>query len=314
MSDPIHTIAAGVSNTAEDDPTLVAAVELARWTGATLHLVHTFDLPPVFTGMEPGYVEGEWATFFTDDGRDRLKAAARALAPGVKTVCTAVPGPAAAAILQVARDASAELLVVGAARAGRIAGAFLGTTAQRVLRGAEAPVLVVRRAVRHPLDRVLMATDLSELAAAVHVRGAETVEAVFGAPGAVRALHVAAYPHVGYPIPREAVEAGTREALERFLAKLPPALHPVTPVVRIGGAAERIVAEADSWNADLLVVGTQARGWAERLVLGSVAEAAVRDAPCNVLAIPPAAVATETAGAAEEAGAAGASPRQPAPA
>ena len=314
MSDPIRTIVAGVSKTDTDDPTLVAAVELARWTGAKLHLVHTFDLPPVFTGMEPGYVAGEWATFFTDDGRERLEAAVRALAPGVESACTAVPGPSASAILQVAEEARADLLVVGAARTGRIAGAFLGTTAQRVLRGAEAPVLVVRRAVRRPLERVLMATDLSELAGAVHRRGAETVEAVFGAPAAVRALHVAAFPHVGYPVPREAVEAGTRDALDRFLAKLPRALHPVTPVVRIGGAADRIVAEAESWDADLLVVGTQARGWGERLLLGSVAEAAVRDAPCNVLAIPPAAVAMEAGAAAQEAVGEGAPPHQPAPA
>jgi hypothetical protein len=47
------------------------------------------------------------------------------------------------------------------------------------------------------------------------------------------------------------------------------------------------VAEAAEWRADLLVVGTHARAWAARLALGSVAEAALRDAPCNVLAVPP---------------------------
>jgi universal stress protein E len=293
MSKPILTIVAGVARPSADDPTLVAAVQLARWTGAKLHVVHTFDFPPVFTGVEPGYDAGQWAAYLADDGREQLEAELRELAPDVAIVCTVTPGPPASAILDAAQESGAELLVVGAGSAGRIAGAFLGTTAQRVLRGAGAPVLVVRRAVRHPLERVLIATDLSELAAAVHTRGAETVEAVFGTPAAVQALHVAPIPHVGHPVPSEAVEAGTREALKRFLATLPPAPHPVTPVVRFGGAADRIVTEAESWNADVLVVGTQARGWAERLLLGSVAEAALRDAPCNVLAIPPAAVGAE---------------------
>lgn len=46
-------------------------------------------------------------------------------------------------------------------------------------------------------------------------------------------------------------------------------------------------AVAGVWDPDLLVVGTHARGWSARLMLGSVAEAALRDAPCNVLAVPP---------------------------
>ncbi len=50
---------------------------------------------------------------------------------------------------------------------------------------------------------------------------------------------------------------------------------------------QRPVAEAREWNADLVVVGTHARGWGARLLLGSVAEATLRDAPCDVLAVPP---------------------------
>lgn len=287
MSTPIRTIVAGVSRASEDDATLVAAAELARWTGAKLHLVHTYDLPPVFSPMEPGYAVGDWASYFAEDPRPILEAAARRLAPAVESSCSVVPGPTAGAIIEAARDARADLVVVGAARAGRLAGAFLGTTAQRVLRGSAAPVLVVRRPVLHPLERVLVGTDLSQFGHAVHVRGMETVAAAFGEPAAVRVLHVLPFPHVGSPVLREAVETRTREALQQYLGRLPPAPYRIEPVVRLGEAADRIVAEVKAWNADLLVVGTHARGWAARLMLGSVAEAAVRDAPCNVLAVPP---------------------------
>jgi nucleotide-binding universal stress UspA family protein len=308
MSDPIRTIVAGISSAAEDDLTLVAAAELASWTGAALHLVHTYEVPPVFTPMEPGYAVGEWTSYFAEDLHPRLEAAVRRLAPGVESVCSVVPGPPAGAILAAAREAGADLVVVGAAHAGRLVRTFLGTTAQRVLRGSTVPVLVVRRPLRHPLERVLLAADLSESGRALHVRGMETVAAAFGRPSAVRVLHVVAFPHVGTPIPQDAVETRTREALERYLGELPPAPCPVTPVVRIGEAADRIAREVELWDADLLVVGTHAHGWAARLRLGSVGEAAVRDARCNVLAVPPEPLAE--AGAQVEAGRAmtGASP------
>ncbi|HEU0079034.1 MAG TPA: universal stress protein, partial [Longimicrobiaceae bacterium] len=48
------------------------------------------------------------------------------------------------------------------------------------------------------------------------------------------------------------------------------------------------VSEATEWNADLLVVGTHGRHGLPRVWLGSVAEACIRDAPCSVLAVPPA--------------------------
>jgi nucleotide-binding universal stress UspA family protein len=81
----------------------------------------------------------------------------------------------------------------------------------------------------------------------------------------------------------------------------------VEPVVRLDGApAAAIVAESSDWRADLLVVGTRARHGLDRLLLGSTAEACIRDAPCNVLVIPPAAVPVRTPRAAVPAHAAAA--------
>jgi universal stress protein E len=287
MPDPIRTIVAGVAQASEDDPVLRAAAELAEWTGATLHLVHTFQIPPVIAPIDIGYAAGEWIANVADDLLPLLEAAARRVAPGVKSVCSVVVGPPALAILTAAREADADLLVVGTGRGGRLARAFLGTTAQRVLRGAEVPVLVVRTPVRRPLERVLLTTDLSEFGAALHRRGVEAVGATFGQPEAVRSLHVVATPPLPAPVPRDAMQARMREALDRFVADLESGTVAIEPVVRVGEPAEEIVAEAERWKADLLVVGTHARGWAARLVLGSVAEASLRDASCNVLAIPP---------------------------
>lgn len=61
----------------------------------------------------------------------------------------------------------------------------------------------------------------------------------------------------------------------------------VAVYVTTGEPAERIVTLAESVDAELIVVGTHGRSGVERLLLGSVAEAVVRRAPCGVLVIRP---------------------------
>ncbi|MBK6532808.1 MAG: universal stress protein [Deltaproteobacteria bacterium] len=51
--------------------------------------------------------------------------------------------------------------------------------------------------------------------------------------------------------------------------------------------AEIIVAHARAIRADAVVVGTHGRRGLDRLLLGSVAEAVVRHAPCSVLTVKP---------------------------
>ena len=54
-----------------------------------------------------------------------------------------------------------------------------------------------------------------------------------------------------------------------------------------GDPAEEITALAESHEADLIVVGTGSRGGLGKLLLGSVAEEIIREAPCPVLTIGP---------------------------
>ncbi len=53
----------------------------------------------------------------------------------------------------------------------------------------------------------------------------------------------------------------------------------------IGRAAVEIVKAAKEWPANLIVIGSHGRGGIQRAVLGSVAEAVVRHAPCPVMVV-----------------------------
>ncbi|HET7462702.1 MAG TPA: universal stress protein [Longimicrobium sp.] len=291
MSELVHKIVAGIAEIAADDPTLIAAASAACGSGAELHLAHVYELPRLISmapGLEMAFPEGTAA--YEALLLEKLRAAAAGAGAG-EAVCHVARGSPAQALVRLAAELEADLMIVGAARRARLGRPILGTTAQRVLRAAAVPVLVVRVPVLAPLGRVLLTTDLSELSGAVHEAALYTVEAYFGAPKQVRSLLVLGWSALPAPLTADAVMDAARGQLTAFLGARTLGKGTVQPLVRAGVAADEIVAEARDWGADLLVVGTHARGWGARLMLGSVAEASLRDAPCNVLAIPPRRVA-----------------------
>jgi len=300
MSNRIPVVVAGVSELQANDPTLLVATEVARAARAALHLVHAYQLPPLLTlspELEAALPEGY--ARYAEMLQGSLEAAARALPGGEAARCRVVLGAAGPALADVADEVKADLLIVGAAHGTRLGRALLGTTAQRALRQSRVPVLVARRPVTPPLGRVLLTTDLSELSGAVHDTALATIVTFFGTPTKIRSLMVLGWMGVPAPLTHAALDHAAERELEAFLRAHRPGPR-VEPVVRTGFTAAEIVDEARDWGAELLVVGTHARGWGARMMLGSVAEAALRDAPCNVLAIPPVRVAAVVAPAEEQ--------------
>lgn len=76
--------------------------------------------------------------------------------------------------------------------------------------------------------------------------------------------------------------------VERVGAKDAPICLQIHLEVVIGQPASELVQAAVDVEADLLLVGTHARGAVAKMVLGSVAEAVMKHAPCSVLVARPA--------------------------
>ncbi|HEX6913352.1 MAG TPA: universal stress protein, partial [Longimicrobium sp.] len=276
----------GISHLAHDDPTLTAAVELARGAGAALHLVHACEGPHLHVLSHPGGLERHQSEL-----RERLAAAANGRL-GAQPACHAVHGSPARAILRLAEETGADLVVAGAGGHAFV----LGSTTARLVRDSPVPVFIVREPVRRPLERVLLATDLSPLSAAAHEQGLDAAAAVLGEPGALRSLLVVGAGTLPPPLPQAALDRTARSELRRFLAERRPRGAAVQAAVRTGPATDEIVAEADAWKADLLVLGALGH-----VLLGSVAEDVVRSASCNVLAVPAPRVAAAGDGVSEAA-------------
>ena len=85
----------------------------------------------------------------------------------------------------------------------------------------------------------------------------------------------------------EVVEQRRRDAtalLERVRRSLPAAVES-DHVLREGTPSGEIASAARMWEADLIVMGTRGRGRFATFVIGSTAEAVVREAPCPVLTV-----------------------------
>jgi nucleotide-binding universal stress UspA family protein len=97
-----------------------------------------------------------------------------------------------------------------------------------------------------------------------------------------------------------------RSEREKMLEQVKEALGPAgkkaefrgVALLREGRPAEEIVKCATESGADLIVMGTHGRSGFERLMLGSVAEAVVRRAPCPVLTASPRGTRPATGGSA----------------
>lgn len=203
-------------------------------------------------------------------------------------------GRAATAIIDGARDVGADLVIVGSRGHGTIASLLLGSVASEVVDHAPCPVLVARRST---LSRVVFATDESPSA-----RAAEAILAgwpVFaGLP-----IHVVSVAHAVHPwttgvaptmygLVLDAYAADLREAkLEHqrmatgTAARLRDAGRQIDAEVRDGDAAGEIVAVAEQYGADLIVLGSRGRAGLTRILLGSVARSVLSGSTASVLIV-----------------------------
>lgn len=286
-------IVLGVADVRREDPHLRPAIAFAAARGATLHVVHGFHLPdPTFYPYpEISALSPEALRQLQEGVQEALEQQVRTLGSSTAVHCRAVPGPPELAIASVAREVEADLILVGATRRGKLGRTVLGTTAQRVVRSAPVPVLVSHEAAPRLARRVLLPTDLSDLSAGASRRGIGLVRRY----GSVNVPELRFLLVLGYdltlppPLSHEALHAAAAAELRKFVGRLGFG-GDAPEIVRTGDAAEQIVAEAEAWDADLVVLGTHGRTGLPRLLIGSVAESVLRRARCDVLVVPTPAV------------------------
>lgn len=80
-------------------------------------------------------------------------------------------------------------------------------------------------------------------------------------------------------------EERSKKLLDRFAQKYGRS-DKVSRFLKVGSPRDEIIATADEWDADLIILGTHGRTGLDHFIAGSVAESVVRKAQCPVLIIP----------------------------
>ena len=193
-------------------------------------------------------------------------------------------------IVATADELAADLVVVGTRGLTGFTRFLLGSVAEKVVRMSSSNVLVAR-AEPKPFARLLVATDFSS--ASEH---ALQVALALAAPGAqIDILHAWQFPTgvrgARTPDPSEGPLADLRRDVISRIAKRGADLtrrysssSQTLEFTNLFGAAGAVIHERLESNLyDLVAMGTHGHRGFRRFLLGSVAEATVRHAPCSVL-------------------------------
>jgi nucleotide-binding universal stress UspA family protein len=136
----LRSILCGVDFSKASRQALRAAADLARENGSRLSVVFADDPMLVAAARAAHDVRGSATS--TAEELDRFIAqSVRPLPQKVRAMVTS--GTPADEILKAARRQHADLVVIGTRGMGKMARMLLGSTADRVLRGATVPVLAV---------------------------------------------------------------------------------------------------------------------------------------------------------------------------
>jgi len=297
MLKKIETVLIGTSLTEASEEVVRTGLKVARAAQARVALVHAYA-PRFAYGGAPfvpelpmeGMVEAEKESL-----RREMESQAERLGIKPEELAGFELGlaPAHQMIMETARRINAGLIVVGAAESPRLA-KLLGSTADRVVRKATCPVLMVRRELPMPPARVLLPVDLSYLSAEAFREGLEVLgllsregglpklEAMYVITGLDRHLFASEETPEG-------AETHAREELERFLVRhVAGSPFEVAPRLVSGYVEDEILLRIRVWEPNLVVIGTHGRSGFERFLVGSVAGRVIRDGGTNVLVVPPA--------------------------
>jgi nucleotide-binding universal stress UspA family protein len=277
---PVRSILAATDLTPSGDLVIRTAADLATAFDATLHVVHV---------AAPWDERGVHGAALDAQVERSLRAHRTRLFPALDVDTAVMYDRPFHGILVHAATVSVDLIVVGAHRRVQTAARWSGTTAERIVRSADVPCLVVNRPLSLPLRHAGVTVDFSPAARGAALLAADWLPrlAESGEAPTVSLVHVA--PNVKPASDAEAMMAVEIDRLQGADTDVAWADVRLKAVLRAGtDAVGEVVRWADDTRADLLVVPTEARRGVHRLWAGSQATALATQTTCPVLLVPPA--------------------------
>jgi nucleotide-binding universal stress UspA family protein len=287
---PLRRLLVGTDFSPGATRALTRVPHLPLGTGATVTLIHV--LPAWMNRAVHARDFGRVERRLRAEATRLLRALREAGRKQVRVGTVLVQGSAPAEILR--RSAAADLVIVGRHGRRSFRDLLVGSTAERVVQRATVPTLVVARRARTPYRRPLAALDLSDASRPT----LDGMARVLGPSGPSLDVVHAYHPAHEQVLHRVAGRAGSaaydrecrteaRRAVSRLVGASAAASLSRPPTLRRTDPRRAILSAARARKADLIALGSHGRAGLTRWLLGSVSEAVVRHATCDVLVTPP---------------------------
>lgn len=272
------------------------AVQLSRQFKSGLHVLHVLenDLPP---DIQDELLDNAEKTLTAQAVKAKQKvskvtpAKKTAQAKGVKknAAVTVAPGVPVQTILEQTAKLKADLIVTGAHQKDLLRDLFVKSTAEKILRFGEKPVLIVKNAVQKEYETIVVGMDFSD-----HALHAAYLALMLFPKAQVHLVHAYALPFRGLvkdPDLMEYTLEQRREGMDKALAMLgrklgkgkTRAMARVHVVMKADDPSSALYAAARKTRADLVVVGTHGRSSLITGIVGSVARDMIHHAKPDVL-------------------------------
>jgi len=263
-----------------------------------LTVLSVAEFPP---GLNPDYLVNQQylADILKHASAQLVDLKGRAEGRGIAVTTRVATGLPSEEVISAAREEDSDLIVVGTRGKTGLAHILLGSTAERVIRGAPCPVLSVRtdsadledeRVLARPvrLERILVPVDFSDCSLDALEYAVVVAQQ---AKASLMLLHV--LEPVSYGLDFTLSHVRTREHVRESWTKRLQELtssHQHSHVamefqLRGGLPADSILDSAQTLPCDLIVMGTHGRRGISHTISGSVAEAVLRKSHCPVIAV-----------------------------
>jgi nucleotide-binding universal stress UspA family protein len=290
----MYTVIVALDGSVHAERALAYGQLLAGSLGGTLELTHILEEPIAFD-LVPSLVLPDRPA-----AERYLTETASKLASAEAVTTYVIRGNPTEELLRLTNDQPDTILVLSTHGRTGVQRTLLGSVADKVLRGAAAPVLLVRETVtadKGMIKQLVLPLDGSELAAAALPLASAIAVSADATLHLVRVVepfwHSASVASMTPYLPDEQgadFDAQLQAEASAYLKRVADGLRDrgvrVTWEVRSGRPADEILRTATTTLADLIVVSTHGRSGLRRWVLGSVTDDLVHHSPIPVLAIP----------------------------
>jgi nucleotide-binding universal stress UspA family protein len=272
-------------------------ISAAKCMKIKLYVLHTIEkLPHDYRHLLPSATHADMKQKLEEDARDKIKAMLPEELLEKEDIVPIVRfGKPFLEVIQVAKEKDVDIITIGTHGRAGVDRVILGSVAERVVRKAHCPVMVVRSEKYIGFKRIIVPIDFSDCSRMALEYAAATARAhrskltilhVYEGSFVEPYIKAANSEEEADEIMKE-IERVNETKYDEFLKTIDLSGVEYEKLLKKGIPKTDIVETAMEQQANLIVMGTHGRSGIKHTLIGSTAEEVVRTVHCDIVVVKP---------------------------